>query len=80
MLSSFQVQKTLKEIGQKVAKSIEDNYGKDESYTSVWNSTMTEVRHQTSYLAVSDITIIPTLVCKPQPMHVFFFLAEMLWI
>jgi len=52
MLSSFQVQKTLEEIGQKVAKSIEDNYGKDESYTSVWNSTMTEVQHQTSYLAV----------------------------
>uniref|UniRef100_A0A8C2KUZ3 Tetraspanin n=1 Tax=Cyprinus carpio TaxID=7962 RepID=A0A8C2KUZ3_CYPCA len=34
------VQKVLDEIGEKVSKSIEDNYGMDESYTSVWISTI----------------------------------------
>ncbi|XP_016304281.1 tetraspanin 34a [Sinocyclocheilus anshuiensis] len=38
------VQKALDEIGQKVAESIKNKYGKDESYTSVWDSTMSELK------------------------------------
>ncbi|XP_018926119.1 tetraspanin 34 [Cyprinus carpio] len=38
------VQKFLDEIEETVAKSIEDNYGSDESFTSVWNSTMNELK------------------------------------
>ncbi|XP_056128038.1 tetraspanin 34a [Rhinichthys klamathensis goyatoka] len=37
-------EKFLDEIGQKVATSIEDNYGKDDGFTSVWNSTMNELK------------------------------------
>ncbi|XP_026142607.1 tetraspanin 34a [Carassius auratus] len=37
-------QKILDEIEGKVAKSIEDNYGRSESFTSVWNSTMNELK------------------------------------
>ncbi|XP_043106713.1 tetraspanin 34 [Puntigrus tetrazona] len=38
------VQKALDEIGQKVVEGIEDNYGEDDGYTSVWNSTMSELK------------------------------------
>ncbi|NP_001038906.2 tetraspanin 34a isoform X1 [Danio rerio] len=38
------VQETLNEIGQKVAKSIKDNYGKDEPFSSIWNTTMNELK------------------------------------
>ncbi|XP_016116194.1 tetraspanin-1-like [Sinocyclocheilus grahami] len=38
------VQNVLDEIEEKVARSIEDNYGSDESFTSVWNSTMNELK------------------------------------
>ncbi|XP_051727429.1 tetraspanin-1-like [Ctenopharyngodon idella] len=38
------VQKFLDDIGQKVAKSIEDNYGDGDSFTSVWNTTMKELK------------------------------------
>uniref|UniRef100_A0A8C1S354 Tetraspanin 34 n=1 Tax=Cyprinus carpio TaxID=7962 RepID=A0A8C1S354_CYPCA len=48
---------------KKVSKSIEDNYGMDESYTSVWISTMSEVygtRHHLCFLILESL-IIPTL-------------------
>lgn len=45
ILTAFQVEKFLDDIGQKVVVSIEDNYGKDDGFTSVWNSTMKEVRY-----------------------------------
>ncbi|XP_048051325.1 tetraspanin 34 [Megalobrama amblycephala] len=38
------VQKFLDDIGEKVGKSIEKNYGADESFTSVWNTTMKELK------------------------------------
>lgn len=38
------VQKALDEIGQKVVESIKGNYGEDDSYTSVWDSTMSELK------------------------------------
>ncbi|KAG1955815.1 tetraspanin 34 [Pimephales promelas] len=38
------VEKFLDEIGQEVVKTIETNYGTDEGFTSIWNSTMTELK------------------------------------
>ncbi|XP_056311307.1 tetraspanin 34a [Danio aesculapii] len=38
------VQETLNDIGQKVAKSIKDNYGEDEAFSSIWNTTMNELK------------------------------------
>ncbi|XP_067296757.1 tetraspanin 34a [Pseudorasbora parva] len=38
------VQKFLDEIGQDVTKTIKENYGKDDDFTSVWNSTMNELK------------------------------------
>ncbi|XP_016117919.1 tetraspanin-1-like [Sinocyclocheilus grahami] len=38
------VQKALDGIGQKVAESIKNKYGEDESYTSIWDSTMSELK------------------------------------
>ncbi|XP_058639803.1 tetraspanin 34a isoform X2 [Onychostoma macrolepis] len=38
------VQKALDEVGQKVVESIVRKYGDDESYTSVWNGTMSELK------------------------------------
>jgi len=48
ILTAFQVEKFLDEIGQEVVKSIETKYGTDDGFTSIWNSTMTEVRQQPS--------------------------------
>ncbi|XP_077057533.1 tetraspanin 34a [Siphateles boraxobius] len=65
------VEKFLNEIGQKVAISIEEKYGEDEGFTSVWNSTMNELKccgynNYTDFTGspfVSDTSLYPVTCC-----------------
>ncbi|XP_051982668.1 tetraspanin-1-like [Xyrauchen texanus] len=64
-------QKLLQELGENVAKSIKANYGKDESFTGVWNNTMNELEccgynnytDFTGSLFVSTSSLYPETCC-----------------
>ncbi|XP_057188113.1 tetraspanin 34a [Triplophysa rosa] len=48
-------EKLLEDVGQKVAGSLKDKYGEDESFTAVWNNTMDEL-HCCGYHNYTDFT------------------------
>ncbi|XP_051557808.1 tetraspanin 34a [Myxocyprinus asiaticus] len=70
-------QKLLQELGQQVAKSIRDNYGKDDSFTGVWNSTMNELEccgynNYTDFMGspfVSTSSLYPETCCTGNITH-----------
>ncbi|TRY92121.1 hypothetical protein DNTS_031442 [Danionella cerebrum] len=65
------VQKVLDEIGEKVGDSIRDEYGTDEGFTSLWNSTMSQLKccgynNYTDFVGspfVSSFAVFPETCC-----------------